>query len=427
MNEPSVFNARLTLANNVLHRVGEKKQIRDHCTIHNLYALLMARATAEGLRKLRAGMRQFVFSRAAYAGMQRWASTWTGDNRSNWGHLRLSIPMILNLGMSGMPMTGPDIGGFWDAPTKELLARWFAAGVLYPFHRNHTQNGSPPQEIWSFGPEIEEICARFIRMRYAFIPYLYALFFVAWKNGWPIMRPLVFHFPMDPKCYEDMFADTEYMAGDSVLVAPILWQGKSERCIYLPCEKNNDDINPASIPGLVIKPALVEWVCHRTHRIFSGGMKITEKVPLDEVPLFVRRGSVLPMSPGIMTTAQAFSQEIVLDVYPAKTLDGVIYLDDNQTEEYQDGKYSLFKISGKTDDKSMELQVRRAEGSLSPAWARINTIIVRIACYGQKHDMRQIKVDGKLLSDQAFLIKDDWLCFKFSDFGPDLKIEADWS
>jgi len=371
----------------------------------------MAMATAKGTRTLRPGKRAFVFSRSAYPGMQRFASTWTGDNKSDWGHLRVSIPMVLNMGLSGQAMTGPDIGGFWGAPTPELMARWFAAGIFYPFHRNHTQDGSPPQEIWSFGPEIERICSAFIRLRYAFLPYIYSLFFFAWKKGWPVMRPLLFHFPDDPRCYESEVADSQYLAGDAVLVAPVVWQGRSDREIYLPGRSENGGVN--------------SWVCYRTHRIFSGGTAIREEVLLDQVPLFIRKGSAIAMSPGIMHAGQAFEGDITIDIYPDKFIHGNLYLDDGLSDAFMDNGYSFFEVKGTAAEKVIELEIMRSDGALSPAWGSVKGLVVRIAMYGERKSSVRISAEEIQLPEKSAWFVEDWLCFRtdVSGAGTRMKIQ----
>jgi alpha-glucosidase len=167
MNEPAVFPST-TLPDAVQHAADAGPT--DHRALHNVYGQLMAEASADGLRRARPADRPFLISRAGYAGIQRTALTWTGDNASSWEHLRLSIPMVLNLGLSGQPFSGADVGGFNGDATGELMARWTQLGAFLPFFRNH--NGAPnaPQEVYVFGDPFESICRRFIEWRYRLLP-----------------------------------------------------------------------------------------------------------------------------------------------------------------------------------------------------------------------------------------------------------------
>ncbi len=159
MNEPSVFfRADKTMPLDTVHRLDDGTTI-DHRAAHNIFGMENARATYEGLLKLQAGERPFVLTRAAYSGAQRYAATWTGDNSSTWNHLKMSTPMLMSMGISGMPLVGDDIGGFAGSPTADLLTRWFEVGALNPIYRDHTAKGTADQEPWVHGPEHEAILA----------------------------------------------------------------------------------------------------------------------------------------------------------------------------------------------------------------------------------------------------------------------------
>ncbi|HET6567505.1 MAG TPA: TIM-barrel domain-containing protein, partial [Rhodothermales bacterium] len=162
MNEPSNHRFR-TLPDIVRHDFeGEGG---THAEAHNVYGLLMARATYDGMRAHASGERPFVLTRAGFSGVQRYAAMWTGDNVSDWEHLRLTTSMLLSLGMSGMPFAGSDVGGFFDSPSPELFARWIQLGAFSPLFRTHTIFHSQRQEPWSFGPAVETIARKFIELR----------------------------------------------------------------------------------------------------------------------------------------------------------------------------------------------------------------------------------------------------------------------
>jgi alpha-glucosidase len=270
MNEPSIFRQQ-TMPGVLRHVVDGHGA--SHRAIHNAYGTQMARATAEGLARLRPDQRQLVISRAAFAGHQRHAMVWTGDNYSTWESLRLTIPMGLSLGLSGLAFSGADVGGFMGDCTGELLARWTQLAAFTPFFRNHAAMSSVQQEPWAFGPEIEAICKRAIELRYELLPTLVTAFWECAQTGLPIMRPLVLAYQSDPRCAS---LDDQFMLGSDLLVAPVLEPGVSGRRVYLPAG---------------------EWIDFWTGRRFAGGRDLWAEAQLDCIPLFVKAGTVLPMQP----------------------------------------------------------------------------------------------------------------------------------
>ena len=173
MNEPSVFlRADKTMPLDTVHRLDDGTTL-DHRAVHNIFGMENARATYDGLRKLQPDERPFVLTRAAYAGTERYAATWTGDNSSTWNHLGMSVPTLLSLGISGYPLVGDDIGGYAGSPPADLLTRWFEVGAFNPIYRDHTAKGTADQEPWVHGPEHEAIRKRYIELRYRLLPYIY--------------------------------------------------------------------------------------------------------------------------------------------------------------------------------------------------------------------------------------------------------------
>ena len=189
----------------------------SHSAVHNLYAFYEAQATFEALRnklqipssdgKVTHG-RPFVLTRSGFAGIQRYAAVWTGDNCSWWEHMAMAIPMCLNLGLSGVAFSGPDAGGFQHNATPELYARWIQMAAFFPFFRAHTAKNTAHHEPWSFGPDVLAIARQYIEYRYRFLPYLYSLFYQTYRTGTPAMRPLLWEFPEDTMVLDidDQFA-----------------------------------------------------------------------------------------------------------------------------------------------------------------------------------------------------------------------------
>ncbi len=226
MNEPSVFSGPgMTMPLDTVHRIDEPglaSRTAAHAEIHNIVGLENARATYEGLLKLRPEERPFVLTRATYAGGQRYGFTWTGDNAATWNHLRLATQMVLNLGVSGISFVGADVGGFNGSPAPALLTRWVELAAFSPLCRDHATKGSQPHEVWANGPEQETIRRRYIETRYRLLPYIYSLADESSRTGLPLMRPVFLEFPeiFAPNSGGFDHLDTEFLLGPSLLIAP---------------------------------------------------------------------------------------------------------------------------------------------------------------------------------------------------------------
>ncbi|KGE18204.1 glycoside hydrolase family 31 protein [Paenibacillus wynnii] len=336
MNEPAVFNATKTMDLDVVH--GNDGNPRTHRELHNLYGMLMSMATQQGLKKQLKGERPFVLTRAGYAGVQKYAATWTGDNRSFWEHLSMAIPMVLNLGLSGQPFSGSDIGGFSHHATPELLARWTQAGVFFPYCRNHSVLDSVYQEPWSFGSHIEEICKKYIRLRYRLMPYLYTVFYEAHKTGLPVMRPLILEYPNDRSVHN--LCD-QFMVGSNLLVAPVLRPNTEYRVVYLP-------------EG--------EWVDYWTGERHEGPRHILAHAPIHVMPLYVKAGTALPELIDDQWKPILNEQATVtLSIYPGVCSSESYnhwYEDDAHTYAYEKGVYNLITTTVTTDENSLRLKLK---------------------------------------------------------------------
>jgi alpha-glucosidase len=246
---------------------------RSHQRYHNQYALLMAMATVAGLRRARPEERTFVLSRAGFAGIQRYAANWLGDNLSRWDHLRLSMPMAMGLGLSGQAFVGADIGGFRGNSNAELFVRWMQYGTLTPFCRNHSEIGNVDQYAWTWGDAVLELVRDAIALRYRLLPYLYSAFVRATETGAPVQRPLVFDHQYDPVVRD---IDDEYLLGPDLLVAPVTAAGQTARQVYLPAG---------------------EWYEWHTDQVAPGGRYALAATPMDRIPIYARGGAVIPMWP----------------------------------------------------------------------------------------------------------------------------------
>lgn len=383
MNEPAIFErADKTMPLDVQHRLdpeargiysgsGLKPETASHAAIHNVFGMQNARGTYEGLRKLRPNERPFVLTRAAYAGAQRYAATWTGDNTSSYNHMRLSVPNLLNLGISGYPLVGDDIGGFAGSPTPELLTRWHALGAFNPIFRNHTAKGTRDQEPWVHGPEHEAIRKRFIELRYIFMPYIYTAAEETSRTGIPMMRPLFLEYPEAESLATN---EAQYLFGRDLLVAPKVWEMVDAYEVEMP-------------PG--------EWFDYWTGERRKGGLKYAVQPALDALPLYVRGGAIIPQQPVAQNTGEVPNGPLTLRVYPAaKDCAGTLYLDDGSTFDYTRGEFLRMNFTC-TLSPAGEVSLKIAQqGSFQPWWKQIEFRV-----YGSDRAPKEVLVNGKGVSD----------------------------
>jgi len=286
-----------------------------HAKNRNVFALLESRATYEGLERLQPDKRPYVITRAGYAGIQRYATMWTGDSNSTWDSLALSIPMFESLGLSGEPFVGSDAGGFIGRDTGEMLTRWYQVAFLTPFCRNHKEIRSYDQEPWRFGKYYEDIIRKFLKLRYELMPFLYTTLEEAHRTGVPVFRPLMLNYQNDPSTLN---LDNEFMIGDDLLVAPILKPDVTQRLVYLPA-------------GV--------WYDFWTNKNYVGGTMITVDAPLDTAPMFVRGGAIIPMWPAMNYVGERKADPITFAIYPDATgrAATTLYEDDAVSPAYKIG------------------------------------------------------------------------------------------
>lgn len=315
MNEPASFNG--PLPEDVVF--SDEDKASTHAKMHNVYGHLMAKAAYEGLKKLD-GRRPFVITRACYAGSQKYSTAWTGDNQSMWAHVQMAIPQQCNLGMSGMPFIGTDVGGFGADTTPELLARWVQVGCFSPLFRNHSALGTRRQEPWQFGDEVMDIYRKYVKLRYQWIPYFYDLFYEEEQTGAPLIRPLVFHYEKDEVAKT---CNDEFMLGERMLVAPVVYPGMTKRMVYLP-------------EG--------EWYDYWTHEKHTGNTWIIKDAPIDVCPIYVKAGSIIPMMEPMSYVGEKPLDTLILDVYPGN---GAIdhYLDNGEDFAYREGAYHKYHFT----------------------------------------------------------------------------------
>lgn len=313
MNEPAGFRGPLPMD----AVFSDEEEITDHARMHNVYGHNMARAAYQGMKE-GDGKRPFVISRACYAGTQKYSTTWTGDNHSIWMHLQMAIPQLCSLGLSGMSFAGTDVGGFGSDCTKELLCRWVQMGSFSPLFRNHSVMGSRFQEPWQFDEETVRIYRKAVQFRYHLIPYYYDLFFTGEKTGYPVMRPLVFHYESDPEARN---CNSEFLVGEHLLAAPVVNQGERTKLVYLP-------------EGT--------WYDYETGERLEGCQWIVKDVPLENCPVYVKAGTILPVWPQMNYVGEKSADKVLyLEVFPGEG-SYEHYLDNGENFEYQLGAYNQY-------------------------------------------------------------------------------------
>ncbi|MFO8042488.1 MAG: glycoside hydrolase family 31 protein [Alkalispirochaeta sp.] len=331
--------------------------------LHNAYGNAMNEATREAFRTHRPQERGFVLTRAGYAGVQRSAAVWTGDNHSWWEHIGLMIPMLTNLGLSGVAFAGGDVGGFQLNASGELYARWIAAAALTPFFRAHSALDTQDHEPWSFGAEALAVARRYVGLRYRLMPYLYTLFEEAARRGSPVVRPMVWEFPRDPRVANRADA---YMVGSSLLVAPIGTPGVQERAVYLPAGLWYDFWTGEPI------------VAGDASRPEHGGTVVACEAPLERMPIFVRGGSVIPYESLRQHTGEAGDGVLRLVVAPDAdgSAEGRIYADAGEGFGYRDGAYWRAELSAEVSVSRVTLAVTHGAGYREIRWDRVQAVAV---------------------------------------------------
>jgi alpha-glucosidase len=358
MNEPSVFKvASQTMPDDAQHRIHEpgfRTRTASHLEIHNVFGMENSRATYEGLLKLKPNERPFVLTRATYAGGQRYAATWTGDNTASWNHLRLATPMLLNLGLSGFAFSGADVGGFAGTPSPELLTRWTEIATFQPIDRNHTEKGAADKEVWVHGPEQEAIRRRYIEERYRLMPYIYTLAEESSRTGIPMVRPLFLEFPDATKDLHplDLDAENEFLFGPDLLVAPEPFgEQPHSYALRLP-------------PGA--------WFDYWTGARLPEGTPQEIQPRLDTLPVFVREGSMLPMQPLTQSTEETPRGPLTVRVYPGKNCKGSVYLDDGKSLAYQHGDFLRIEFSCSMSANGLSVHLGEHQGKFHPWWNQIH-------------------------------------------------------
>ncbi len=365
MNEPSDFidKSGATQTDVVFDDLGTRTLYGKH---RNLFALNMARATYEGLQKLQPDRRPFVITRAGYAGVQRYATVWTGDNNATFDSLALNIPMFASLGLSGQAFVGADVPGFIGRGDAEILARSYQIASLVPLCRNHGTIDYYDHEPWRYGSHAEGIVRKYLKLRYKLLPYLYTTLEEAHRTGVPFFRPLILEFQADANTVN---LDDQFMIGDALLAAPVVRAIERGREVYFPA-------------GL--------WYDFWTHTPIEGAQTLRVDAPLDHMPLYVRGGSILPSTVEMNHTGEKPWSPLRFAIYPDAhdRASGTLYEDDGLTPAHLKGVFRRITLTFENN----VLALSAPEGTYQPAAPRDFEFTVHVSGKTLTHRHRD---DGK--------------------------------
>lgn len=369
MNDPSVGPVELGAM-----RFDRGRE--SHESYHNQYALGMAEATRQGLVDARPTARPFVLTRSAFIGMSRYAAVWTGDNLSNYAHLRATIPVSINLALSGIPFNGPDVPGFGGDATDELCVRWYETCFLFPFFRNHSTRGSRRQEPWAFSQETLEHVRHYVRLRYWLLPYLYQLFVEQERSGTAILRPTFF----EAEAPGSAVREDQFFVGPSLLQAPVLEPAPTADATEVVSRKATDAEHDAISVRSVELPS-GEWFCARSGKWVDGAEAFDVNVPLGETPLYLRRGALLPTLAALPRRQRIDLGSIELHAFVRlRDKASLVYeLDDGESLAYQRGALRRYHIDVECERRTLAVSVREEGGKRAEKLAPLR---VRVVAYG---------------------------------------------
>lgn len=323
MNEPVSFKGELP--EDVDFSIKGRKLA--HIEEHNVYGEHMIRCLNDVFT--RDNIRPYLFSRACFATTPKYAFVWNGDNFSLWHHLRLSISQILSMSISGNMFNGCDVGGFGGDSNKQLLIRWMQAHVLMPFVRNHSTLDTKAQEPYAYDRELMDIYTHYLNIRYELVPYLYNLVEKMNKNGEPIVRPMFYNYPDDARA---LTINDQYMAGEDIMVAPVLDQDVFERIVYFPKGK---------------------WIDYETRETYVGGKSYIVKMPLGKTGIYVRNNTVLPCFEGLTYIEKDEIETIVFKLFGTRG-NCTLYEDDGVSMNYKKGEYNLYRVAISNDNLTLK-------------------------------------------------------------------------
>ena len=349
-------------------------QQASHLQTRNVYGLEMARASYDGAKSA-FNKRPFVLSRAGYAGLQRYAALWTGDNRAEESHMLQGVRLLTSLGLTGVPFTGMDIGGFTGGASPALFARWMQIGAFIPYFRNHTAVNTKSAEPWTFGEEVLEISRNYVNLRYKLLPYLYSSFYEATQNGLPLMRSLAIDYTHDATIYDRNF-ENQYLFGPAFMVAPFDGDATFGR-VYFPQGK---------------------WYDLYTGAVEQGQTQKIIDLKVSQLPVYVKESSIIPMQSLIQTTAEKPTDTLVIHIYQGALVNAYTYYeDDGESYAYENGTYYKRLIRYSPLDRQISLE--KPTGKLASKFHFVKLLFHGFAeLSALKADGHSVKLNDEFIS-----------------------------
>lgn len=371
MNEPALFEIEgKTFPPDVRHDFDGHPC--SHRKAHNIYGMQMTRATYKGVKKYNNGQRPLVITRSAFAGTQRYAAGWTGDNIASWEHLWIATMQCQRLSVSGFSFVGSDIGGFIDHPTPELYVRWIQLAVFHPFFRTHSSGDHGEQEPWSFGEDALNIVRKYIGLRYSLLPYIYTTFYQYVSEFTPMLKPISVY---DQHDNDTLYRVDEFLMGDHILVCPVLEPNAKSRYVYLPKGR---------------------WYDYWTNIAYDGGKEILVDAALEQIPLFIKEGAVIPFYPVMQYTSEKKVDQLLLNVYyGGESVNSYLYEDAGDGYDYEKGIYNKKRFKIQSSDKSLKLSLK-SNGHYEPDYSTY-----KIKIYGLPFTPSKILMNEKLMEPSS--------------------------
>jgi alpha-glucosidase len=361
MNEPAVGGSYLP--DNLLFDFDGRKAFAPESK--NVYGFQMARSSYEAALRYANGKRPFVLTRSAFAGVQRYAAVWSGDNTASNEGLLSGVLLNNQMGLSGMPFVGPDLGGYIGDGSKDLFKRWMEVGVFSPYLRNHKEFYATANEPWSYGEEAEAISKTFIGFRYRLMPYLYSKFYEASQTGIPVARSLALDFPFDAKIYDPLY-QYQFLFGDAMMVVPVTTEEKNKK-VYLPDGS---------------------WYDLHTDMLWNGNREISMEVPGYTIPLFIKASSLIPVQQLVQSTRDKTSDTLQIHVFQGTEQNRFLFYEDaGDGNGYKKGEYAKRDII--YDPVKRQLRLTATEGSFNSAFKKVQWVF-----HGFGQEVDWLKLNG---------------------------------
>ncbi|PJJ80355.1 glycoside hydrolase family 31 protein [Mucilaginibacter auburnensis] len=343
MNEPAAWGQNIP----PIVKFGERYMPE----VRNAYGMQMSRATQAGTKKILENQRPFILTRAAYAGTQRYSAIWTGDNSASDEHMLFGQRLVNSLGLGGFSFIGVDIGGFMGNPSPQLMVRWNSLGVYTPMFRNHAAQGMNMREPWEWGEENENIIRKDIEQRYKLLPYIYSGFYQSTQTGLPLSRTLAIDYTWDENVYKERFQN-QTLFGDALLVAPVI-STEQAADVYLP-------------EG--------EWYRFSTDEHFEGNQTVNVPSPLNDLPVFVKGGSIIPMQSLVQSTSDECDGILQIHVWNGAVANEYVYYeDDGISYNYEKGEYYKRVILFSPEERSISFSA--VEGSYTSRFNKLQIVL----------------------------------------------------